>query len=204
MSTRCAVCKLEEGRRQAVEDALRADIPLAELSASTGISRSGLSRHTTRHMGMSRITPLPKVPAIKPTEPAIESKTLVPATTPSGEHQANTAVPCASKASLLSRIEYLWNESLEGLDAAKEPIVIARPDGTEMEMPGDLRARAAFIREARQVLELQGAATGGMGNGSVSNTLIVLMPTAPAIEPPIDAEWEPVEEEQEHTDSGFR
>jgi hypothetical protein len=57
----------------------------------------------------------------------------------------------------------LWTESLDGLEASKEPVTIKKPDGSEVEIPaGNLRARAGFLREARQVLELQGAATGDL------------------------------------------
>jgi hypothetical protein len=63
----------------------------------------------------------------------------------------------------LQRIELLWSESIEGLEASKAEIKVHGRDGSEMTIPGDLRARAAFLREGRGILELAGAATGAWG-----------------------------------------
>jgi hypothetical protein len=85
----------------------------------------------------------------------------------------------ATKAVLLGRIETLWGEAVDGLKAAKEPVVLTKADGSTVEVPGgDLRARAGFIREARQVLELQGAATGDLvkGDPAMIGPVMIVVP----------------------------
>jgi hypothetical protein len=78
---------------------------------------------------------------------------------------------------LIERIEYLWSESIDGIEASKESLTIHKPDGTCVEVPPDLRARAGFIREARSVLELQGEASGHLIRGQpVSSQVIIVVP----------------------------
>jgi hypothetical protein len=113
-------------------------------------------------------------PAAVLTTPAIvqiEHQPLIPAAT-AGDR---TATPPAelSKAQLLERIELLWTESLEGLEVSKERIRINKPDGSSVEIPGDLRARAGFVLEARSVLELQGEATGHLVKGQTGPTFAI-------------------------------
>jgi hypothetical protein len=66
---------------------------------------------------------------------------------------------------LIERIEMLWGEGLDGLESSKEPIHITRPDGSTLELQGDLRARKGFIGELREILRLQGEATGDLVRG---------------------------------------
>lgn len=88
----------------------------------------------------------------------------------------------STKANLLERIEYLWNESLDGLEVSKEPIRITKPDGSTVELRASC-ARVGFIREARSVLELQGAATGELVKGQsnqIGQVVIVIPATLQA------------------------
>jgi hypothetical protein len=69
----------------------------------------------------------------------------------------------------------LWDEALDGLEAAKQPITVQRPDGASMELPGDLRARAGFIRTARDVLQLGVELSGELGQPATINADILLV-----------------------------
>jgi hypothetical protein len=80
----------------------------------------------------------------------------------------------AGREQLLRRIELLWNESLDGLGASKEPIRVLKPDGSTLELPGDLRTRSGFIREARQVLEFQATVNGNLAVGPTAQIMIVI------------------------------
>jgi hypothetical protein len=95
-----------------------------------------------------------------------------------------------TKANLLDRIEFLWTESLDGLEVSKEPITLIKPDGSTLELPGDLRSRVGFLREARSVLELQGAATGELIKGQPTNPvgITIVMPAGPAYGQRFEAE----------------
>lgn len=53
----------------------------------------------------------------------------------------------------LDRAELLFREALAGLEDTKRPITLTKPEGSEIELPGDLRSRAGFIRAARDVLD---------------------------------------------------
>lgn len=146
MTLRCSICRLPEQKRAAVDAALAAgDVSLIEVSASSGLSKSSLQRHSKHLTGVQKPETPDPLPAV--------IQDLV------------SEAPAPTKESLLERIELLWNESLDGLAVSKEPVTITKPDGTTLELPGDLRARAGFIREARSVLELQGAASGELIKG---------------------------------------
>jgi hypothetical protein len=72
-----------------------------------------------------------------------------------------TARPVSSeRAQILERVEKLWGESIAGLEDSKAPVTINRPDGSSMKVPGDLRARAGFIRSAKDVLQLSAQLSG--------------------------------------------
>ncbi len=161
MTIRCGVCKLPLEKREAVEAALGGDIALAEIAATSGISASSLSRHATRHMknqAQPRVT--------KPAVTKLPARPLVPVTqaeVPAEPLAVTDSLPAPTKDCLMNRLELLWNESLAGLEAAKESVVLTKSDGSRLEVPGDLRSRAAFIREGRSVLEILGLASGELG-----------------------------------------
>jgi hypothetical protein len=164
---RCSICKLPERKRAAVDAALAAgDVSLVAVSVSTGLSKSALQRHSKHRAEPNdhpAVSPLPFVTE-KPT--------------------SEIAVP--TKESLLERIEFLWAESIDGLELSKEPITVRKPDGSSVDLPGDLRARVGFIREARSVLELQGAATGELVKGQsnqIGQVVIVVPERQPGVEP---------------------
>jgi hypothetical protein len=156
---RCSICKLPERKRAAVDAALASgDVSLVAVSVSSGLSKSALQRHS-KHLQ------------------AVE-KTEADALSPAAMREPLEQQPLPTKESLLDRIEYLWNESLDGLELSKEPITLRKPDGSSVELPGDLRARVGFLREARSVLELQGAATGELIKGQPSQVgqVIIVIP----------------------------
>lgn len=175
--TRCSVCRLEDSKRTAVDAALRGNIPLKEISMGCGISASALCRHG-KHLTAPQAaaaTNAAVLPPVRNTAPLVPSEPSIP----------------ASKNQLLERIEMLWNESVDGLRVAKENITIKRPNGDSMEVPGDLGARVGFIREGRQILELQGMATGDLVKGEVSRlNVVIVLPAAPG--PAQPADWDGV------------
>lgn len=159
---RCSICKLPERKRAAVDAALAAgDVSLVAVSVSSGLSKSALQRHSKHLQAVE-----------KPEADAVSFAHIREPLTPQ---------PVPTKETLLERIEYLWNESLDGLELSKEPITLAKPDGSTIEMPGDLRARAGFIREARSILELQGAASGELIKGQPNQIgqVIIVVPARP-------------------------
>jgi hypothetical protein len=178
--TRCTVCQLPPERLAAIDEGLRAQIPLAQLAASCGLSKSTLSRHS-QHLDGRTTDPTD-------TNPDAAAQVIAPQITPTRsvatQQSASVAPPQASvgpsKEVLLSRIELLWSESLDGLEAAKEPVRVKRPDGAELEIPGDLRARAGFIREGRQIVELAGAVTGNLVRGDTGGAHVAIQIVCPA------------------------
>jgi hypothetical protein len=164
--TKCHVCSLPADRRAAVEEAIRASVPLARIAETSGISKSGLSRHGkhlaghTSHPPTARPTPQPTALIARPAD---SSAALGP-----------------SKDELLRRIEFLWVESLGGLEASKEPLQIQRRDGSTLTVPGDLRSRVGFLREARGVVELAGTATGHITKGDVGGAQVAIQIVCPA------------------------
>jgi hypothetical protein len=160
---RCSICKLPERKRAAVDAALAAgDVSLVAVSVSSGLSKSALQRHS-KHLS-------------EPNNRWAECPPPFVIEKPTSE----VAVP--TKESLLERIEFLWAESLDGLMVSKEAVTMTKPDGSTIELPGDLRARAGFIREARSVLELQGAATGDLIRGQANQIgqVLIVCPAMPA------------------------
>jgi hypothetical protein len=166
---RCSICKLPERKRAAVDAALAAgDVSLVAVSVSSGLSKSALQRHS-KHLAEPN-----NRPAVSPLPFVIEKPT------------SEVAVP--TKESLLERIEFLWAESIDGLELSKEPITLRKPDGSSIELPGDLRARVGFLREARSVLELQGAATGDLvrGQSNQIGQVVIVVPARPPSGEPIE------------------
>jgi hypothetical protein len=68
---------------------------------------------------------------------------------------------------------------MSGLQASKEAIRVEKPDGSTVEVPGDLRSRAAFLREARSILQLEAEVTGELAAAPTFAVQIV-MPAATA------------------------
>lgn len=56
------------------------------------------------------------------------------------------------------------------------PIHIERPNGTVVHIPGDFRARAAFLREGRQVLQLEAEINGDLSIGPVGPSVMIVLP----------------------------
>jgi hypothetical protein len=115
-------------------------------------------------------------PAKEATAIAVRSEVIPPAS--SSDPQALAARPTdvsPSRTQLLERVEMLWDEALDGLEAAKQPITVQRPDGTSMELQGDLRARAGFIRTARDVLHLGAELSGELAQPATINADIFLV-----------------------------
>jgi hypothetical protein len=129
ITTQCSVCRLEPEYLNAINIALRNEsISFDELARASGIHRSILDRHVAHLKG--RGAPI----AIEKSDAAREIG--------------------LTKQEILCSIESLWQEAQEGLEASKAPITLKKSDGSTIELKaGDLRARAAFIREGRQVLE---------------------------------------------------
>ena len=157
---------------------------LQEISSTSGLSRSSLHRHR-QHLDRvpsdaSNISP--PVPTDVSVRQEISDAVLVPQSTAPAVAVAGHGVETEpsyqteTKAELLRRLEYLWQESLDGLQATKEPVRISKPDGSSLEIPGDLRARAAFIREGRQVLELVAAANGDLSAGHAEARILIVLP----------------------------
>jgi hypothetical protein len=166
MTIRCSVCKLDSAKRAAIDAALRGNASLIEISAKCGISKSALQRHSKHLAGPYLVTKEAPVEAMTPDPAATPVSEPVSAEIAKPEEQS-IAAPTGelTKQSLLERLEHLWSESMDGLEAAKESVVITKPNGVSIEVPGDLRARAAFVREGRQVLELQGEVSGAYSRG---------------------------------------
>ena len=133
-----------------------------------GISKSALQRHS-KHLAIAN----------KPNAEALPFALMREPLKPQ---------PVPAKEALLERIEYLWKESLDGLEASKKPITMTKPDGSSIELPADLRSRVGFIREARSVLELQGAATGDLikGQSNQIGQVVIVVPAKPPGGEPIE------------------
>ena len=157
---RCTICRLTDGRRAGVDAALRdGRASLQEISSSSGLSRSSLHRHRQH---IDRIAASASNIAQPPTEslsvrqeasPIARVPQDITAQSPAARPSRDTdpaEQQRTTKEELLHRLQFLWEESLNGLKSSKEPIHIAKPDGSSVELPGDLRARTGFIREGRR------------------------------------------------------
>ena len=199
----CKVCVLDQEHRTAIDDALSSGVPLDTISHKCGIGRSSLHRHFHRHLRPDKNEPGPKshgsrrtvqttpvsASAKLPDPPELTAivrgrqrdtdtiTSITVAGSSSGQSGENDgSAQTSTKAELLGRLEYLWHESLDGLDATKEAIRIEKANGSVIELPGDLRARAGFIREGRQVLELVAAANGDLSAGHAEARILIVLP----------------------------
>jgi hypothetical protein len=165
-----------------VEAALEGGTPLGQIATATGLSKSSLSRHG-RHSAKRAADIAAAKESISSQPPAKEAtgiagrpQVIPPASSfdPQALAARRTDVS-PSRAQLLERVEMLWDESLDGLEAAKQPITVQRPDGASMELPGDLRARAGFIRTARDVLHMSAELSGELAQPATINGNIFLV-----------------------------
>jgi hypothetical protein len=180
----CKVCTLDQEHRSAIDEALRSSVPLDEVSRRCGIARSSLHRHLRRHLTTDKN---------KPTQRSGELITVSEKeTATSGTRSSEERVTRPTKGQLLQRIEMLWCEGLDGLATSKEPIYVTRPNGSTLELPGDLRARKGFLGELREILRLQGEATGELVRGQVEANFAIqiVMPGGGAVAPKLGEQSE--------------
>jgi len=172
MITKCSVCNLDPSRRAAVESALSGGVSLGDVARFSGLSKSALSRHGRHLGGAAESRPEAKDQVAKKTS----AVAVRPASTAPEVEQVATPAVSLTKAELLARVELLWNESLNGLEASKEPIMLRKLDGGVLALPGDLRARSGFIRAARDVLHLGAELSGELSSpAGLNNTIINLV-----------------------------
>jgi transposase-like protein len=179
MMIRCTICKLEAEKRSAIDAALQGGLSLEEISRGCGISKSSLHRHSHHLKPASAVVPTTGEPPATPLAPTASPGTVTEPSSP--------AAQAPTRNQFLERIEFLWGESIEGLNDSKEPIVLHKADGSSIEIKGgDLKARPGFIREARQVLELQGEATGELVRGQPANQfaqIVIVCPVSQQLAP---------------------
>lgn len=161
-----------------IDEALRNAVPLDEIARGCGIGRSSLDRHFHRHMSPDRSAAHPSdVAPVRATE-------RMPAAVAASEPPvAETRKARPTKQQLINRIEMLWGEGLDGLAVSKQPISVIRADGSQFQIPGDLKARKGFLGELRELVRLQGEATGELVRGSVEANFAIqiVMPTMTSV-----------------------
>jgi hypothetical protein len=169
MTTRCSICRLDPRKLEAINAALRSGASLEQISERCGLSKSSLHRHSKHIPDSGRPEP-PKNGILAPPKAA----------------ERRPAVTREETRPLLERVEQLWNEIEECMALAKEPITLRRPDGSTIELPCDVRARASVIREGRGVLDLLGHVTGEFRPGAEPQnvTLIKVIALPKADDPP--------------------
>lgn len=174
----CKVCILDRKHREVIDEALRNAVPLDEIARGCGIGRSSLDRHFHRHMSPDRSAAHPSdVAPVRATE-------RMPAAVAASEPPvAETRKARPTKQQLINRIEMLWGEGLDGLAVSKQPISVIRADGSQFQIPGDLKARKGFLGELRELVRLQGEATGELVRGSVEANFAIqiVMPTMTSV-----------------------
>jgi hypothetical protein len=168
MTIRCPICRLDPRKLEAINAALRSGASLEQISERSGLSKSSLHRHS-KHIPDSGTPEPPKNEILAPPKAAERWPAATRETRP-----------------LLDRVEQLWNEIEECMALAKEPITLRRPDGSTIELPCDVRARASVIREGRGVLDLLGQVTGEFRQGTEPQnvTLIKVISLPKADDPP--------------------
>jgi hypothetical protein len=187
MTIRCTICRLEPEKQQAISTALQESVPLQVISNRTGLSKSSIWRHS-KHMakvGGQEKAPkaMPKVqtPVPAPQEPPLPAPApKTPAPEPLD--------PELKRQRAEGRLERLYNEAIEGLEASKEPVVLTKADGSVIEVR-DLRARAAFIRAGQGIVDSQAKLHGlydqpaGPLFGDVVFHSVIMMPKLTDLEP---------------------
>jgi AcrR family transcriptional regulator len=146
MTIQCTACKLSKSRREALESLLASGMSIHEISRRSGLSKSALSNHFRHSVEREQMR-----------EAAAKEQAAKEAAMALGNKPAGSS---PSRDRILERVERLWGESIAGLEDSKAPVTINRPDGSSMKVPGDLRARAGFIRSAKDVLQLSAQLSG--------------------------------------------
>lgn len=175
--TRCSICKLPPARKEAIDEALRnSQVSLGAIAEAVHISKSSLFRHR-QHL---RARPDASLRGERGKLPELsDEESVVPyAVSPEGDgNDARQACQPLTREVLLQRLESLWNEAWAGVLECKEPLTIQR-DGKSHCLPPDVRGRAAFLREGREILQLQGAAAGNLVAGPTAAIFIVMPETS--------------------------
>ena len=189
--TKCTICGLPTEKLVVIDRALREQVPLQAIADQIGISKSSLWRHG-QHIER------PAAPqAAKPAAEAVPPvKSQVQMTR---KQREGVTVPDADteleRQRALERSDFLWREFKEGLAVAKERVVLTKPDGSKIEVPGDLRARAAFLRVGRDTLHLDSELKGLLDQQARSVTVnvlhVIMSPKCPGVYSP-EAPGEPV------------
>jgi hypothetical protein len=155
---------------------LRNGLSLGEVAARCGITKSSLWRHSQHGVKAEAAATQPtatrkaKTPLPAPPKPARPAKTAVPApqetalTAPAPKTPAPpvTEPPLdveGKRQRAEGRLERLWDEALDGLEAAKQPITIDKGNGEVITVPPDLRARAGFIKCGQSIIDSPGKTT---------------------------------------------
>jgi hypothetical protein len=208
-STKCSVCALPTQTLITIDGFLRNGTSLGEVAARCGVTKSSLWRHSQHVAKADGTATQPKAaPKAKTPVPAVP-KTARPVKTPPLASQETSAPAPVVKGDpldvetrrrqALERCELLFREALDGLEAAKEPITLRKGDGSEVVVPGDLPARAAFVRAAPDVLSLYAELSGVMDsppptlNSNVVYSQVIVLPKSPAAYRFLDAEPKVVE-----------
>ena len=178
MSRPCTVCRLPLDQQRVVDAALKSEASLEQISDATGISRSTLHRHRhhSAHANLGGTTFGEDGSYCNDRSLAAPSYSVPKALEQTEVAGLSIQSPIATREQLLEKIEHLFHEAIEGLEATKQPIRLKKPDGSVIELPGDLRVRPGFIREARECLSMLGAATGTLVAGPASGSVIIVMP----------------------------
>lgn len=177
---RCSICALSAEQHEALAEALRAGVSLQAISDKTNLTKSSSWRHSRRldradgQAKQNAMAPNPStVPAAAPaTMPAPKEQptAVVPTTTKELDQPVSNIVPAKprSREDTLAKLDYLWGDALDGLEASKKPLIVTKADGTEIEVPGDLRCRAAFLNVATKIVQTGGRIHGGCPETSTS------------------------------------
>ena len=193
MTLRCTICKLDPTKLGVIDSALRSGTSLRVVADENGLTKSALGRHAQHVVGYNAAATPPKparslkTRASAPPKPTLPSP-VVKAPVEPAEPALETPIDVESRRrQALERCELLFREALAGLEDSKQPIVVNKGNGT-LEIPGDLRARAAFVRAARDVLSLDAELSGVYDDqaaphfGEVVFQNVILMPKTTTVE----------------------
>lgn len=172
MTVRCSICRLEASKLAAINALLRSGAPLQAIADLTAFSKSALHRHNAHSRdSLALLDPL-----------AAENGAL--AALREGQSGKNSVG--RDFRSYPEDLQAIWEECWEGLADAKSEIVLRKPDGSELTLPGDLRARQGFIREAHRVREALALTLGEVQpTGSNVNVAIKVIALPKAEESPV-------------------
>jgi len=209
---RCTICKLPAEKLAAINSSLLGGASQQTVATEHGLSKAGTGRHARHLPGYNAAAAQPKgsdTPIMaERTAPGTETavpappKAALPAKTPPPAPQetaltvpAPEAPPLDVKAKLEraeGRLEHLWGEALDGLEASKVPVVLTKADGSIVEVHNH-SARASFIRVAKDIIQSQIELAQNQAPSLYSNVTfanVILMPKTPDIEGPEGDELE--------------